>query len=142
VAALSVEGRTNFTVAPVAVTDDTVTLVGAANLDVVAAVTDIASVRDGVVTAGTQIASTRNAATQAAATQSFFMHLIMPPMRDFRREVNQKNRRTFSTNSSLLKRLSTPIQTIHDASVTCTPNQNIMAKPALPGRPARVPPLP
>ena len=91
VAALSVEGRTNLTVAPVAVTDDTVTLVGAANLDLVAAVTDIASVRDGVVTAGTQIASTRNAVTQAAAaTQSFFMHLIMPPMRDFRREPNQK----------------------------------------------------
>ena len=58
---------------------------------VVAAVTDIASVRDGVVTAGTQIASTRNAATPAAmATKSFFMHLIMPPMRDFRREANQK----------------------------------------------------
>jgi hypothetical protein len=75
VAALSLDGRTNLTVAPVAVTDDTVTLVGAANLDVVAAVTDRASVRDGVVAPGTQIASTRNAATAAAtATQSFVMH--------------------------------------------------------------------
>jgi hypothetical protein len=72
---LSLDGRTNLTVAPVAVTDDTVTLVGAANLGVLAAATDIASVRDGVVAAGTQIASTRNAATAAAtATQSFVMH--------------------------------------------------------------------
>jgi hypothetical protein len=68
-----------------------VMLVGAANLDVVAAVTDIASVRDGVVTAGRQIASTRNAAMPTAmATKSFFMHLIMPPTRNFRREANQK----------------------------------------------------
>jgi hypothetical protein len=124
VAALSVEGRTNLTVAPVAVTDDTVTLVGAENLDVVAAVTDIASVRDGVVDAGTQIASTRSAVTPATATtQSFFMHLIMPPMRDFRREVNQKNvRQTFSTISSFLERFLAPERTIHDASITCAPN--------------------
>jgi hypothetical protein len=91
VAAQSDEGRTNLTVAPAAVTDDTVTLVGAANFCVLAAVTDIASVPDGAVAAGIQIASTGNAVTPtAAATQSFFMHLIMPPMRDFRREVNQK----------------------------------------------------
>jgi hypothetical protein len=91
VAAQSLDGRTNLTVAPLAVTDDTVTLVGAANLDVLTALADIASVRDGAVAAGTQIASTRNAVTPTgAATQSFFMHLIMPSMRDFRREVNQK----------------------------------------------------
>jgi hypothetical protein len=94
---------------------------------VVAAVTDIASVRDGVVTAGTQIASTRNAATQAAATQSFFMHLIMPPMRDFRREVNQKIGKHFLPSPVFLKGFWHPVQTIHDASVTC-------AADALPSR--------
>jgi hypothetical protein len=73
-------------------------------LVVAAAATDIASVRDGVVVAGTQIASTRNAATAAAtATQSFFMHLIMPSMREFRREGQSENaRQTISTIFSLL----------------------------------------
>jgi hypothetical protein len=75
VAVLSVEGMTNLTVAPVAFTDDTVTLVGSANLGVVAAVTESASARDGAVAARTQIASTRDAVlTAATATQSFFMH--------------------------------------------------------------------
>jgi hypothetical protein len=74
VAALSAEGRTNLTVAQVGVTDDTVTLVGAANMDVAAPVRDNVSDGDGVEAALTQTASTSGAAmTAGPATQSFFM---------------------------------------------------------------------
>ena len=73
-AAQSAEGSTNFTVAQVGVTDDTVTLVGAVNLAVVAAVRENASAGDGADVALTQTASTRGAATTTgAATQSFFI---------------------------------------------------------------------
>jgi hypothetical protein len=51
-----------------------VTLVGAANLDVVAAAGDNTSDEDGVDAALTQTASTRGAAmTTGAATQDFFI---------------------------------------------------------------------
>jgi hypothetical protein len=61
-------------VAQVGVTRDTVTLVGAVNLDVVATVRENASAGGGVDAALTQTASTRGAAmTTGAATQSFFI---------------------------------------------------------------------
>jgi hypothetical protein len=61
-------------VAQVGVTDDTVTLAGGANLDVVAAVRANASPGDGVDAALMQTASTRGAATTTgAAAQSFFI---------------------------------------------------------------------
>jgi hypothetical protein len=61
-------------VAQVGVTDDTVTLAGAANVEVDAAVRDKSSPGDGLDAALTQIASTRGAATTTgAATQSFFI---------------------------------------------------------------------
>jgi hypothetical protein len=74
VAVLSAEGRTKLTTAPVEVTDDTETLVGAANLDVNAAA-DIASTEGGVFATAAQIPTTRDAVmTAAMANQSFFMH--------------------------------------------------------------------
>jgi hypothetical protein len=100
-AALSAEGRTNLTVAHVGVTDDTVTLVGAVNSDMAAVVRD-ASAAGGVEAALTQTASTRGAAmTAGAATQSFFMHLMMVPRRNIRGEVNQKFRQTFAISFQL-----------------------------------------
>jgi hypothetical protein len=79
-AVLSAEGRTNLTVAQVGVTDDTVTLPGAANLGVYAALCDNTSAGDGVEVAVMQTASTRGAAmTAGAATQSFFIWLTMLP---------------------------------------------------------------
>jgi hypothetical protein len=73
VAAQSDEGRTNLTVAQVGDTDDTVTRVGAAKLDVVAAVRDNASGAVGVDMVSMQTASTRGAAmTTDPATQDFF----------------------------------------------------------------------
>jgi hypothetical protein len=73
-AAQSAEGRTNLTVAQVGVTDDTVTCVGGANLDMVAAAGDKASGGAGVDATSIQTASTRGAAmTTDAAAQDFFM---------------------------------------------------------------------
>jgi hypothetical protein len=85
VAALSAAGTTNLTVAQVGIKDVTATLVGAVNSDVDAAVRDNASVGADVEAALTQTASTRGAAMMAgAATQSFFMHLMMLPRRNAR----------------------------------------------------------
>ena len=64
--------------AQVGVTDDTVTLLGSANLGVNAALRDNTSAGDGVEAALTQTASTRGAAmTAGAATQSLFIRLMI-----------------------------------------------------------------
>jgi hypothetical protein len=74
VAAWSAEGRTNLTVAQVGVTGETVTLVGALNLDVVAAVRENATVGGGADASLRKTASTSGAAmTTGAASQSFFI---------------------------------------------------------------------
>ena len=73
-AVLSDEGRTNLTTAPVAVTDDTETLVGAANLDVIAATADIACTWDGAIAATAQTASTTDAVITADMATQSFMH--------------------------------------------------------------------
>ena len=73
-AVLSDEGRTNLTTAPVAVTDDTETLVGAANLDVVAATADIDCTWAGALAATAQIASTEDAVMTADMATQSFMH--------------------------------------------------------------------
>jgi hypothetical protein len=85
VAEVSAEGRTNLTVAQVGATADTVTLVGGVNLDMASAAGETVSVEGGVEAALTHTASTRGAAmTAGAATQSFFMQLIMVPERNVR----------------------------------------------------------
>jgi hypothetical protein len=61
-------------VAQVGVTDDTVTLAGAANVEAVAAVRDKSSPGDGLDAVLTKTASTKGAATTTgAATQSFLI---------------------------------------------------------------------
>ena len=80
VAVLSDEGRTKVTVAPVAVTDDTETLVGAANLGRNSALGDIFITRLGNDTPPADIIIARNTAnTVARPNQTFLMHLIMRP---------------------------------------------------------------
>jgi hypothetical protein len=79
VAVRSAEGRTNVTVTPVAVTDDTETLVGSDHLDEVAALAGIASIGD---------AATAAAAT---ATQSLFINSIMMPIRVPRTDGKSRN---------------------------------------------------
>jgi hypothetical protein len=86
VAVPSAEGRANLTVAPVAVTDDTVTLVGASNTGVTLALSANASFPDDPVSPVMVTASASNVAVPAAAaTQCFFMHSIKPMIRVFRK---------------------------------------------------------
>lgn len=77
-AVLSPEGRTKLTPAPVAVTDDTVTLMGAAHWG---STDDAAGDRDGsaddVATTTTQTAIPTDAVRAAGRTAGLFMHLMM-----------------------------------------------------------------
>jgi hypothetical protein len=86
VAVPSAEGRANLTVAPVAVMDDTVTLVGAWNTGVYLALSANTSFpADPVSSAIVTASASKVAVAAAAATQCFFMHSIKPRIRVFRK---------------------------------------------------------
>lgn len=73
VAVLSEKGRTNVTAAPVAVTDDTETLVGSANLGKDAAMADILIARLGPESALADIFIIRPTAITAARPTQIFL---------------------------------------------------------------------
>jgi hypothetical protein len=107
VAARSAEGGTKLTVAQVAVTDDTVTLAGAANLYVVAAAGD--NVRDGagVDPAVTQTASTTGAVmAREAATQNFLIESNDPAEPRFSKMLKGHSGKHFPPIPCLIERIS------------------------------------
>jgi urease accessory protein UreF len=78
-------------VAQVGITDDTVTLVGTANLAMTSVAPDSVIVWDGLTAALRPSASTRGAAmTTGAAIQRFFTRYMMCAKRYVRRVVNRK----------------------------------------------------